>query len=214
MVFYLQYFFLGKHGWARMSIMCSTPLFYRQIKWLPRILFIHVCPMSTRQVYILSLEFVSNLTSLWPLNRGSGEEVSVALNVFMSKTNVMFFRLSIFVNLPFCALLPLNCWSHEEVTVYIFWCLIKINTLRVLVLTFEVVWDLTFDPLTIGQRWRGHCEHFLIFDQNQHFGSVSFVIWDCLKIDLFFFLPPWPQMTPYQIYIYNSETQYQATPWA
>ena len=38
----------------------------------------------------------------------------------------------------------LNRWSHKEVTVYIFWCLAKINTLTVLILSFEVVWDLTF----------------------------------------------------------------------
>ena len=43
----------------------------------------------------------------------------------------------------------LNRWSHEEVTVYIFWCLAmaKINTFIVLLLSFEVVWDLTFFDL-------------------------------------------------------------------
>ena len=40
-----------------------------------------------------------------------------------------------------------NRWSHKGVTVYIYWCMTKVNILTVLFLSFEVVWDLTFFDL-------------------------------------------------------------------
>ena len=41
--------------------------------------------------------------------------------------------------------------------VQFFWCLAKINTLTVLLLSFEVVWDLTFFDLWPLFGWRGQC---------------------------------------------------------
>ena len=90
--------------------------------------------------------------------------------------------------------------SDEEVTVDFFWCLTKINTLTVLLLSFHVVCDLTFltfDPLTIGQMkrspwtffdvwprpifWQCYFCHLRLFKIWPHFFDLSDLKWPQVK---------------------------------
>ena len=69
----------------------------------------------------------------------------------------------------------------------------NINTLTVLLLSFEVVWDLTsFDlwPLSVGRMKRSPWNFFLMFDQDEHVDSVTFIISCCLQFDLFLTFDP------------------------
>ena len=83
-----------------------------------------------------------------------------------------------------------NHWSHEEVTVYIFWCLAKINTLTVLLLSFEVfeIWPfLTFDLFSVGRMKRSPWTFFDVWPRLTHwqcyFYHFTFVIWPFLTFD-------------------------------
>ena len=116
----------------------------------------------------------------------------------------------------------LNRWSHEEVTVYICWCLTKINSLTVLLLSFKVVWDLnflTYDLLcellwcltkintliVLPLSFHIVCDltFFDLWPLNHRSGEEvtvvtfwCFAIWDCLNLTPFFDLSDlkWPQV--------------------
>ena len=114
-----------------------------------------------------------------------------------------------------------NCWSHKEVTVYIFWCLAKINTLTVLLLSFEVVWDLTFfdlwylfrrsdEEVTVDffdvwprlTHWQCYFYHFTLFAiwpfltfDLLTIGQVKRSPWTCFDV--------WPRLTHWQCYFYH-----------
>ena len=75
-------------------------------------------------------------------------------------------------------LLPLIRRSDEEVTVDFFWCLTKINTLAVLLLSFHIVCDLTFFDLWPLNHRSGEEVTVDIFWclTPTNFGTVSFSI--------------------------------------
>ena len=113
----------------------------------------------------------------------------------LSKINmisVLFFLFEWFCNLTFMWPLTPQLWVTRRVYRVHFWCLTKINTLTVLLLSFEVVSDLTFltfDLLSVG-RMKRSLWTVLMFDQDKHIDSVTFIISCCLRFDLFWPLTP------------------------